>query len=473
MDTPAISQAIAAAARDGGGAVRFPAGTYLCYSIHLASQVSLQFMPGATILAAPCRALGGPGDYDAAEPNPAAANYEDFGHRHWHNALLWGEGLHDVSIVGPGLLHGRGLTRGRGETEPGMGDKTLALKNCRNVTLRDFAILQGGHFGVLATGVDNLTIDNLTIDTNRDGIDIDCCHNVRVSNCTVNSPWDDGICPKSSYALGYSRPTDDVTISNCLVSGSYQLGSVLDGSFRAFPAGQRVPRTGRIKCGTESNGGFQNITIANCIFEGCQGLALETVDGALLENVVVTNVTMRNITSAPLFFRLGARLRGPAGTAVGRLRRVQISNLVVDGSATRLCSILSGIPGHAIEDVQLRGIHVNADGGGTAAMAALQPAEQENHYPEPGEFGPMPAYGFFVRHARGLDVSEVELRTTAPDQRPAFVLQDVENAEFFRVRPARVAGVPAFVLRDVRDFSVHRSRGVPDRDVAALSEGAL
>ena len=79
-----------------------------------------------------------------------------------------------------------------------MGNKSIALKNCRNVLLRDFSIFHGGHFGVLATGVDNLTIDNLQIDTNRDGMDIDCCRKVRIAHCSVNSPWDDAIVLKSS-----------------------------------------------------------------------------------------------------------------------------------------------------------------------------------------------------------------------------------------------------------------------------------
>ena len=119
--------------------------------------------------------------------------------------------------------------------QPGVGNKAIALKHCYNVVLRDFSILKGGHFGLLLTGVDNVTIDNLKIDTDRDGMDIDCCRNVRVSNCTVNSPWDDGICPKSSYALGYPRATENVTISNCYVTGTYEIGSVLDGSFRKLP----------------------------------------------------------------------------------------------------------------------------------------------------------------------------------------------------------------------------------------------
>ena len=95
-----------------------------------------------------------------------------------------------------------------------------------NVILKDFTILYGGHFGILATGVDNLTIDNIKMDTNRDGMDIDGCQNVRISNCSVNSPYDDAICLKSSYALGYAKATQNVTITNCQVSG-YDLGTFM------------------------------------------------------------------------------------------------------------------------------------------------------------------------------------------------------------------------------------------------------
>lgn len=468
VDTPAFHRAIAAATRDGGGIVHVPAGTYRCYTIRLQSHISLRLQPGATILAAPCRARGGPGDYDAAEPNPAAGQYEDFGHRHWRNALISGIGLQDVAIVGSGLIFGRGLSFGPGQKLPGMADKSIALKDCRNVTLRDFSILQGGHFGILATGVDNLAIEHLLIDTNRDGMDLDCCRNVRVSQCTVNSPWDDAICLKSSYALGYRRATENLTISDCLVTGGYQVGTVLDGGFRAFPAGVRVPRTGRIKFGTESNGGFQNIAVANCLFDRSGGLALESVDGALLENVGIANIVMRHIANAPVFLRLGARLRGPAAsTQVGALRHIAIENLTVQGSARRYCSILSGIPGHPIEDVRLRNIAILADGGGSRSMAALRPPERESAYPGPSMFGPMPAWGFFLRHVRGLDLSEVHLRAAAPDQRPAFVLEDVAAAQFFRVRAQRQPGVAEMAMRDVRQIGIHMCAGLPDADIAS------
>ncbi len=469
LDTRAINRAIEQAAAAGGGTVFVPAGSYACYSIRLKSNVTLYLDPGATIVAAQPQAGRG---YDPPEPNPFEA-YQDFGHNHWHNSLIWGESLQNVSVLGPGLIWGKGLTRGPNERGTGVGDKSIALKNCHNVTLRDFSILQGGHFGILGTGADNLTIDNLLIDTNRDGIDIDCCRNVRVSNCTVNSPWDDGICPKSSYALGYARSTKNVTITNCYVTGNYQEGTVLDGTWKPFDPAQRTPRTGRIKCGTESNGGFENITISNCVFEACGGLALETVDGAPLEDISISNITMRDIVNSPIFMRLGSRLRGPKGTAVGKLRRVNISNLVVSNADRRYSSIISGIPGYAVEDVRLTDIYVLTQGGGTKEDAALEPPEKENGYPEPSMFGVMPAYGFFIRHAKGMRFSNVELQYASPDSRPPFVLQDVQGADFLQVKAQRGPGIAVFALRKTADFAVYLSRPVPDTYLESVEERDL
>ncbi|HEY5080109.1 MAG TPA: glycosyl hydrolase family 28-related protein [Opitutaceae bacterium] len=221
-DTGAINRAIDAAAGAGGGTVVFAAGDYVSGSVHLRSNVELHLGPGSTIVAS-SRAQA----YDAPEANEwgDVHHYQDSGHSHFHDSLLWGENLENVSITGPGRIFGRGLNRGDYKPKnpdplaQGVGNKAIALKNCRNVILRDFTIQHGGWFGILATGVDNLSIEELKIDTNRDGMDIDCCHNVRVSGCSVNSPWDDGICLKSSFGLGLFRSTENVTISDCLVSG--------------------------------------------------------------------------------------------------------------------------------------------------------------------------------------------------------------------------------------------------------------
>jgi polygalacturonase len=475
-DSPAINRAIEAAASSGGGNVRIRAGSYVCFSIRLKSNVALVLEQNATIIAAEPPSSG-EGGFDAAEAKTAWNDYQDYGHNHWHNSLIWGEGLENVSILGPGLIWGRGLSRGWGAgpvaESPGVANKAIALKNCRNVILRDFSILKGGHFGILATGVDNFTIDNLKIDTDRDGIDIDCCRNVRVSNCTVNSPWDDGICPKSSYALGYARATENVTITNCYLTGKYELGTVLDGTFKAIDPASKIPRIGRIKFGTESNGGFKNITVSNCVFEGCYGFALETVDGALLEDVTITNITMREIAASPLFLRLGSRMRGPSGVAMGALRRIIISNIVCSNSESRLGSIISGIPGHPIEDIQLNDIYIQHEGGGDAQSAAVQPPEQETKYPEPNMFGPMPSQGFFMRHVKNIEVSNVEIEALKEDARPVFVLQDVEGANFFRVRTSRASKGAAFALNGVKNFGVSRSKPVPDTEIDYVEKKML
>jgi polygalacturonase len=474
IDTAAINRAIEAASVQGGTVV-FPAGSYLSFSLHLKSKVALYLEQGATIIAADTPAAGSEG-YDAAEPNTPWEDYQDYGHNHWHNSLIWGESLESVSILGPGLIWGRGLSRGWGAgpkaEDPRVGNKTISLKNCRNVILRDFSILHGGHFGILATGVDNLTIDNLKIDTNRDGMDIDCCRNVRVSNCSVNSPWDDGICLKSSYGLGYARATENVTISDCYVTGTWEEGTLLDGTFKAFSEAEKVPHTGRIKFGTESNGGFKNITVTNCVFEGCEGLALETVDGALLEDVAVTNITMRDIVGAPIFLRLGSRLRGPAGTGVGTLRRVTISNVVCWNASSQTASSVTGIPGAMIEDLSIHDVLIVSKGGGTAEQAALQLPENETKYPEPTMFGTTPVHGFFIRHVRGLSMSNITLRTSEEDHRPALILDDVEGVDLFHLKTPKSAA-PTLSMHNVRDFAVRFSEPIPDTRLAHVDSLTL
>lgn len=467
-DTAAINKAIEAAAEAGGGTVYFPAGTYLSYSIRLKSNITLYFDQGATLLAAEPDSENG---YDPAEPNPTDM-YQDYGHSHWHESLIRGEKLENISILGPGLLHGKGLDRWD-SPKKGRGNKILALKLCRNVIIRDVSFLMGGHFCILATGVDNMTIDNIKIDTNRDGINIDCCRNVRVTNCTVNSPFDDAIVLKSSYGLGFARATENVTISNCQVSG-YDPGTLLDGTFQTneTKAPDKDGVTGRIKFGTESNGGFKNITISNCVFACCRGLALETVDGGLLEDVSITNITMRDVTTAPFFLRLGARMRGPEGVPIGKLRRVNISDIIVYDADPRYASIISGIPGHPIEDVRLSNIRIYYRGGGTKEQAAIEPPEKEKEYPEPSMFGDMPAYGFYIRHVDGIEMNNVEVGYMTEDQRPAFVLNDVKNTDFYRVKAQHETDVPTFVLKDVKDFSTHQC-GIPDTQIEQVKQKEL
>jgi polygalacturonase len=452
LDTAAIQHAIDAAAAAGGGTVYLPPGRYLSFTLRLRSRITLLFASGAVLVAAdPAKHHG---HYDLPEPNPNDI-YQDFGHSHWRNSLIWGENLQDVAIMGPGLIDGEGLTRaspaapwslgiGRGlpvtaarekeiadfhaqvKAMNGLGNKTIALKNSRGVTLRDFSILRAGHFGVLLTGVDNVVMDGLTIDTNRDGIDLDVVRNARLSNLSVNSPYDDAIVLKSSLALGVARPTENVAITNCNVSG-YDVGTLLDGTYKRS---QLIPplkhrTSGRIKLGTESSGGYRNIAVSNCVFDCCNGLALESVDGAALEDVTVSNIVMRDVTAAPLFIRLADRRRAPKGAPIASLSRISISNIDAACVDPRYCATVTGVPGAMAQDITLRGLRFVYPGGGTMADARREMPEMADSYPDPDIFGITSAWGLYMRHVRGIVLDDVELTALRPDARPAVTAADV------------------------------------------------
>ncbi|MDX2185992.1 MAG: DUF4038 domain-containing protein [Opitutaceae bacterium] len=482
IDSDSINRAIEAAFKRGGGTVTIPPGRFLSGTIRLKSNITLYLEAGAVLEAAHHTVA----HYDPPEPNEWGERhkYQDFGHSHWQNSLIWGVGLSNVSILGPGLIYGLGLDAGvnphadksKGEKRyyenpKGCGNKAIALKDCTNVTLRDFSILRGGWFGILATGVNNMTLDNLKIDSNRDGIDIDACQNVRVSRCSINTPWDDGICLKASYGLGEIRHCDNITISDCYLAGDFVEGTLLDGTFQRSQPRHNAFRFGRIKLGTESNGDFKNIAITNCVFDGSKGIAIESVDGARIEDIAISNITMRRVVDTPLFIRLGSRLRGPEGTKVGTIQRISVNNLVASDVNWRLGILVSGIPGHPVSDVRLSNIRVAYQGGGPHELGERDPPEEERAYPEPTMFGDMPSYAFFFRHAQGVTLSDTKVTYDAGEARPAVVLDEVTEAWFSHFDAEKPAGgAPVFDLRRVSGFRVHDSPVVDDKVFDALSD---
>ena len=477
LDSPAINKAIEACAEAGGGTVMLPAGTYLSGSIRLKSKIHLLIDAGATILGAP-QSMNA---YDQEEPFTGRA-YQDGGHTFFHNSLIWGENLTNISITGQGTIDGLGLTTGDGNedrmdgfgggrgaapapqadttntTSPGarLGNKAIALKLCRNVLIRDVTILHGGHFAIIVTGCDNMTIDNVTIDTNRDGMDIDCCRNTMVSNCRVNSPRDDGICPKSSFALGRNVITENLTIINCQVS-AFQEGTLVDGTMRGGGG------TGRIKCGTEANGGFRNITIANCTFRACHGLALEEVDGGIMENITINNITMMDVAGYPIYITTGKRNRGPNVTQPSLARNIHISNIIATGIDRASGIQIAGLPEQPIEGVRLENIRLQFKGGGTTNMAAAMPPELDRGYPEPR--GTMPGYGLFARHVKGLELANITVGFDTEDMRPALVGVDLDGVEIDNVKAQLAPGVAGAQWKDVKGLTVRNSPAIPGAEV--------
>lgn len=445
LDSRAINAAIDTAVFHGGGRVVLPAGTYLSGSIRLKSNVELHLEPGAVLLATSDKTA-----YDASEPFDFP-EYQDGGHTYFHNSLIWAEGQHNVSITGPGMIDGRGLTKHDTERAGqvqggsiGTGDKAIALKLCRNILIRDVTISRGGHFAIIVTGCERGHIDNVTIDTNRDGIDIDCCKYLTVTNCKVNTPSDDGIVLKSSYALKRPVVTEHVLVNNCLVTG-YKVGTFLDGTC--------VPEQvnwvcGRIKLGTESNGGYRNITIANCTFMYSSGLALEEVDQGRMENVVVTGLSMNHVHHYPIYITTGCRNRGPKEvTARSYGGDIMISNVVAQDCDSLAGIIVTGMPGEPLRNITLQNIRIQYRGGGNAGLRDRDYREQAANYPEPRWAGPTPAYGLFARHVDGLSVRNVHFLTLRPDHRHMVILDDVTGDDLTDVTGPVEPGAQKVVRR--------------------------
>ncbi len=446
LDHQAINAAIDTCVAHGGGRVVLPAGTYLCGSIRMKSHVELHLSAGAKILAAPASMRA----YDEAESWEGPA-YQDGGHTYFKNSLIYAIGQECVSITGRGMIDGEGLTKK--DTEKGgnlqggsigTGDKAIAFKLCRNILIRDITIYRGGHFGIILTGCELGTVDNVTIDTNRDGIDIDCCKYLSVSNCKINTPRDDALVLKSSYALKKPVFTEHIAITNCIITG-YKLGSLLDGSYVPEPVSWVC---GRFKLGTESNGGYRNISLSNCTFMYSSGLAFEEVDQGLMENITVSNITMNHVHHYPIYITTGCRNRGPKErTTVSTGRDIMISNMVANDVDSLAGIIVTGMPGAPLRNITLSNIQLQFRGGGAVELANREYREQGANYPEAKFAKETPAYGLFARHVNGLEVNNVTFRTMNPDYRPAAMLVDVQNESINNLKAEMQKGVKKIVRK--------------------------
>ena len=442
----AINAAIDSCVAHGGGRVVVPAGTYLCGSIRMKSHVELHLSAGAKILAAPAKMKA----YDEAESWEGPA-YQDGGHTYFKNSLIYAIGQEYVSITGRGMIDGLGLTKK--DTEKGgvlnggnigTGDKAIAFKLCRNILIRDVTIYRGGHFGIILTGCELGTVDNVTIDTNRDGFDIDCCKYLSISNCKINTPRDDALVLKSSYALKKPVITEHIAITNCVITG-YKLGSLLDGSYIPEPVSWVC---GRFKLGTESNGGYKNISLSNCTFMYSSGLAFEEVDQGIMENVTVSNITMNHVHHYPIYITTGCRNRGPKErTTVSTGRDIMISNMVANDVDSLAGIIVTGMPGEPLRNITLSNIQLQFRGGGRAELAKREYREQGKNYPEAKFAKETPAYGLFARHVDGLEVNNVTFRTMKPEYRPAAMLVDVKNESITNLKTDLQKGAKLIVKK--------------------------
>jgi polygalacturonase len=401
-DTAAIQKAVDACSRQGGGIVHFAAGQFVTGTILLKDNVTLRLDTNAVLL----------GSLDISEYKNIDAftsgNGAGFGY-----CLIGAVDAKNTGIEGAGTIDGRG--------------KELLAARPQGNNVRPFVIRFVRCDGVNVSGVNlkspaawtahfsqsrNVVVDGVKITSlglgNNDGLDIDSCRDVRVTDCDVNS-GDDAICLKTTS----TNACQNIEVTRCRLKSHW--------------AG--------IKFGTETAGDFKNITVTGCrITEALGGgIKLCSVDGANVDNVRISGVTMDKVT-VPVFIRLGARLKtfraGEPKQPVGSILNVVIQDL--KAQATWPVGIfISGIPGHAVENVTLTNIDIHLSGGGTAEDAAVQLEEKEAAYPEISMFGKkFPAYGLFARHVAGMHADAVVLELAAADERPAIQCEDATDLEF-------------------------------------------
>jgi polygalacturonase len=409
--TKELQKAIDATAAAGGGTVRIPSGIYLIGTIMLRSNVTLHLDNG-------CVLKGSPHIEDYPE---VGGGFTDAVGQKRNRCLIYAEDTIGTAISGQGIIDGSG---GDFPFEEDGRPFMVRFIDCQDVQITGVTLQNSPGWVSHYLGCENVRISGVTIRSrvngNNDGIDVDSCRRVRISDCDLDT-GDDAICIKSTRSM----PSEDIVVTGCRISSVW----------------------GALKLGTESAGDFRNIIFSNIVIRDTHGggLKLISMDGCRMENVLVENIIMDNV-SGPIFLRLGARLRQyfpdqtkrPVGIARGlTIRNVTINvweeGYLLYGKYPRKAGIIvTGVPGHPIEDVTFDNVRVNFPGGGEISSAPVP--EQEAEYPEFPVFHPLPCWGLFLRHIRGIVFKDCRLNTRNVDPRPPVWLEDVEGLEFSNMK---------------------------------------
>jgi len=432
LNTKAIQSAIEACSASGGGTVYFPAGKYLTGTLFLKSHITLHLESGAVLV----------GSKDSNDYPITVSKIRSFTDNYTNKSLIYADGLENIAIVGQGTIDGNGASFNFDELRKTDIYASLIARpyliriiNCKKVQVKDVTMLNSPMWVQHYLACEDVNIDGVTVHSRvnfcNDGIDIDGCNRVRISNCNISS-LDDAIVLKSTL----DRPCKNVTITNCIMSS----------------------KCNAFKLGTETNGGFENITLSNCTVYDTElaGISLQIVDGGTLSNVSVSNITMNNVGGA-ISIRLGNRARtfkeNMATLGIGTLSNVIISNIQATNVGKIGCSI-TGLPGHPVKNITLENIRLLFEGGGTAEHAHSEVPEIPENYPQFDMFGILPAYGFFCRHAENLTFNNVEMDFISPDARPAIIFDDITGLGIYRIK-ARVTGnEPLIASKDVKNMFV-------------------
>lgn len=431
LNTSSIQSAIDQVHEAGGGRVLIPEGVFLTGTVVLKSNVELFLAENAVLL--------------------GSTNPQHYRKLNRWKGLVMADHQENISITGQGTIDGQGAKLALhidslfyiGEIDSAdyelpmkrplapIRPQVIEMVHCTGITVKGITIKNGACWVSTYDLCDTILIDSIRIESdaywNNDGIDLVDCKNVIVSNSYINAA-DDGICLKSyTFMKDGTEYCENILIENCTVRSS----------------------ASAVKFGTASYGGFRNVVIRDIkVFDTFRSaIALETVDGGYLENVLIENITATNTGNA-IFIRLGKRSRKHAP---GTLENVTIRNVIVEVPFERpdaaykmqgpalpffhniFPASITGIPGHYVENVLLENIEIRYPGKGNPAYAIMplwrleQVPEQIGLYPEFSMFGELPAWGFYVRHVKGLTMKNIRLSIGEADYRPAMVFDDVQD----------------------------------------------
>lgn len=439
LNAVAIQQTIDKASSEGGGRVIVPVGTFLTGCIQLKSNVELHLLRGAVL-------LGSTNPYDYFRPKESSTHKSPKTDDNSELGLILAVGAENIRLTGFGTIDGQGLQLAlnadslhhtgqlvdknynyrRMRPSELVRPKLFRFLECRTVRVHGLKLTNSANWGLSFDLCRNLILDSLQIINraywNNDGIDITDCQGVRITNCYVDAA-DDGICLKSYHP---EQTNDSIHIEACEIRSS----------------------ASAVKFGTGSYGGFRNVSIENIsVFDTFRSaIAIESVDGAIIENIRVNNIVAKNTGNA-FFIRLGHR----DGTQPGKVRGIHISNMQVEVPFGRpdeaydlrgpevnffhnsFPASIAGIPGYPIENVVLENITIRYPGRASKGMAYIplwdlkRVPEQIKEYPEFSMFGELPAWGLYVRHAENLHLKNIQFKLANEDYRPAFVFDDVQG----------------------------------------------
>ena len=489
-NTAAIQKAIDETANAGGGKVVVPRGRFVTGVIHLRSNVELNIHEEAVLL--------------------GSINRADYGPSLKASALIVADNEKNISITGKGLIDGQcdllvndiyiKLRAGdlyddewkefnpwhqRRPSEKNR-PRIIEFKNCKGVTIKNIHIQNSTAWVQNYKNCSNIIIDSIHVFSNtywnNDGIDLVDCKNARVTNCNINVA-DDGICLKSEDR---NSRCENIYIANCRVRSS----------------------ASAIKLGTASWGGFKKITVRNIeVYDTYRSaIAIETVDGGVTEDIDVRQINAVNTGNA-IFIRLGHRNKDSVYSQLRNVYigdiRVQVpkekpdrgypmegpelkypstyktdttkkfesvspwNNSGIDSSAVPYLhnvfpSSISGIPGHYAENITLENIEIINEGGASKAVNYFPVDSLQNiteaisSYPEFSMFGELPAWGFYVRHVKGLSVKNFSLKFKTDDFRIAAIFNDVEKLKLDAVKIPSGKTMPVIILNNVKQYSFNK-----------------